>query len=394
MPINRSAIISANISISGLKLEWGGLGLRIDPEGRWCSFHSDSGYYRRCIDGEVVRYGEKLQCCSVPQAEALLGEIHTLVDRVLVVIEDLQALHLVTGTPQQLQALLLSCRQRSRDAYREDAERYSQVYLEKVPILPPDRYRDLVVLPAVGCPNHKCTFCAFYRDKPFRPFTPLQLDHHIDGLKQLFGKALAGRNGIFLGSANAMALSQRRLLLALTRIEEAFELPKRGIASFFDPYYSPRRPPAQWRELAGHGVVRLVIGLETGLPLLRQQLGKNPDTTPLQAAVAQAKEAGIQVGITVLVGAGGEPLARRHVEQTVAVLRPLDLDRRDLIYLSPLELEAEARAEALDSLLTGPPGAPSGTLIEEQLTQFYQQLQPVTAAKVMTYQIDRYRYYS
>lgn len=371
-------MISANITHDGLKIECGDVSIQFDLEARWCSFRRAHDYYRRGVDGEVVRYQERAVTLCAKQMELLYDEIRNAVEHLLILTQRPERWRF-SGDWDHLRAILNLSFSRDTEYYRHQGEMFRQVYFEYPPILPPDRYRDLVVLPAVGCPNRHCNFCAFYRDKPFKALDASALAQHIGGLRRLFGKAIVARNGIFLGSANAMALSQRRLLTALGTIESQLGVPRRGIASFYDPYFSPHRHLQDWCALQQRGLYRLVVGLESGFPTLRKQLGKSSDLTPMRNDLQAIKQSGIHLGISVLVGAGYEALASKHLTDTMAFLGQLPLDDNDYIYLSPLELEHDP---------------PSPSLINRQLDEFNARIEELLDAKAVRYQIGRYRYYS
>ena len=51
-----------------------------------------------------------------------------------------------------------------------------------IPILPPDQYLALVVQATEGCSWNKCTFCAFYKDRPFHIKHEAELRSQSQGL--------------------------------------------------------------------------------------------------------------------------------------------------------------------------------------------------------------------
>jgi hypothetical protein len=68
------------------------------------------------------------------------------------------------------------------------------------------------------------------------------------------------------------------------------------------------------------------------------------------------KRAGLQVGVIVLIGVGGDYYHQSHVEQTIRLLNAMNLGHGDIIYFSPLYEEptsayahraAEARIRSL-----------------------------------------------
>lgn len=275
------------------------------------------------------------------------------------------------------QKILNKSRFYSADSYKKLTQRYGQAYPEPVTILPPDRYGDIVVQPAVGCPNRKCSFCAFYQDKPYRVLDAPSLSRHLDAISELYGSEIASRSGVFLGSANAMALSQRRLAEGLEMIGERFGALERGVATFADPDYSARRQPVQWLELRKLGLCHLVIGLETGWGELRARLGKSGDLEKVLASVLASREAGMTVGLTLLVGACPSIEQRENVDRTIALIEGMGLGRKDIVYLSPLSQG----------------GVVSPDASHEQLL-YSDRLRQVTPARIVPYQMQRFHYYA
>ena len=231
------------------------------------------------------------------------------------------------------------------ETFAEERRRFAVAYPEPVPILPPHRYRDVVVLPATGCPNHSCTFCDFYRDRPFVALDDAAFEAHLAEVIRLFGRALPQRGGVFLGSGSALSVSDRVLLRRLPRIMERVGPLQRGIAAFHNPDLGKRRTVAQWQALRDAGLVDVTVGLETGLPRLREALHKSPDTARFATSVADIKAAGIDVAVTVLLGVGAPADAAAHRAATAALIAEMPLDARDRVYLSPLT-EALSRTEA------------------------------------------------
>lgn len=219
---------------------------------------------------------------------------------------------------------------------RREAARFGAAYPEPVEILPPDRYRDIVLKPAIGCPNAGCSFCAFYAGRRFRPLKSSEFGAHLDAVEALFGPLLAGRKGVFLGSASAASLADTRLLDVLAQIGERWGSLARGVATFLDPDHAPRRTEADWRALADAGLTRVVSGLETGLPELRQELGKSPDLDAFIAPIRAQRAAGLPVGLTVLAGVGDEAEQEPHVRETARVIEQMALGPDDLVYVSPV----------------------------------------------------------
>ena len=336
-----------------------GISLRLSAAGHWSTFRIGRSFYRRCMDGRIVQ-GAAAKPLNTPQTSQVYQQAY-------------QALQsLPDNNP-----LIRQGQRFSPDDYQRLSQQYFEVYPEPVSILPPDRYADIVVQPARGCPNRQCTFCAFYQDKPYSVLNKTQLQQHLLGLRSLFSEAACHRQGVFLGSANAMALSQRRLTECLELIQQQFGMLKRGVATFADPDFSARRSSEDWQELYQLGLRHIVIGLETGWGALRGKLGKSGDLGKVEAMIDASRSAGISVGLTVLTGVTVNNEFHRHLEETACFLQRQSLNRSDLVYLSPLEQHGLVDPEA-----------------ENELERFSGFLKPQLEAKVVHYQMQRFNYYA
>ncbi|WP_164880828.1 radical SAM protein [Aestuariirhabdus litorea] len=354
----------------GVKVSLGEHALRLSDRGLCCSLRQGPQFYRRTLNGHWFQVDTGRRRLADDEVERLLARVREHCQRLLESLPD--------------DALREPLERAIHADYRADAERYQQIYPEDVPILPPDRYRDLVVQPATGCPNRRCHFCAFYRDRPFALLSEEAFQQQLLAIKGWLGEGVRQRNGVFLGSANALALSQRRLLGVLEHTRQLFGQLPRGVASFWDPDFSPSRSANQWRELQQAGLKRLVVGVETGDGGLRRELGKGDDTERLTEALTVASQAGIPLGICILVGAGGEQLSDRHLENTLRWITALPLGRQDLVYLSPLQ--------NLDTGQASP--RPLSDWLAAEQASFKRQLTHYSNAQVTDYRMEDYGYYS
>lgn len=232
----------------------------------------------------------------------------------------------------------------SPEALEADGVRFRSVYLP-VPILPPDQYQALVVQLTEGCSYNQCTFCRFYRDRPFRVKPPEELQAHIRGIGEFFGEGLRLRKSVFLADANAMVLPKSRLDTAFAILRE--ELPRgcdalRGVYSFIDAFSGVPKASTHLGELADQGLRRVYLGLESGCEELLGFLNKPGTAAEALELVRRLKAAEIQVGVIVMLGIGGDRYADRHVAETLATVNSMGLDSRDLVYLSPLGAEPDS----------------------------------------------------
>ncbi len=215
-----------------------------------------------------------------------------------------------------------------------DAARFAEIY-RPVSILPPDQYLALVIQATEGCSYNRCTFCDFYRGRPFRVKHADELRSHIAAVRDFFGPALGLRRSLFLADANALVAPMPRLRAWLDVIDEAAVLPGASIYSFIDAFDVHRKTAAEWRELAARGLGRVYIGMETGDDALLRWLRKPGTSGDVVEAVRLLKGAGIAASVIIMTGIGGKRFGDAHVAHSASALNAMPLGKGDIIYFSP-----------------------------------------------------------
>ncbi len=229
----------------------------------------------------------------------------------------------------------------------KDGIKFFTVY-KPISILPPDQYFSLVLQPAEGCSWNRCTFCSFYQDRRFRVKSPAEFLEHVKKVKEFFGKSIGLRKSIFLGDANALIIPQKRLIELIKIVHEEFPITQKrdefdyvfdGIYSFLDIFGAEKKSLGEYSELKDWQVKRIYIGLETGDEELFGYLNKPGSPEECVEVVSTIKEAGINVGVIVLAGAGGIKFYDRHVQKTIETILKMPLGSGDIVYISPLVLD-------------------------------------------------------
>jgi len=319
-----------------------------DLAGRLIGAFVEGVNYRRGLDNRVLSKwrapgGERQRRWLTPdQAQAFLVEAYRLAGRAAESLNDPRLAVLLGWDWPALQA---------------DAARFAGVY-RPVSILPPDQYLALVLQATEGCSYNRCTFCDFYRGRPFRIKGPDELWAHVAAVRAFFGPAIGLRKSLFLADANALVAPMPRLRAWLDVIAETRILPGgSGIYSFMDAFDVHRKSPGEWTELAGRGLRRVYIGMETGDDTLLRWLRKPGNVADVIDAVRLLKRAGIAASVIVMTGIGGDRFAAAHAAGTAAALNAMPLEAGDIIYFSPFvdhsgseygRLAAEAGIPALD----------------------------------------------
>ncbi len=228
-------------------------------------------------------------------------------------------------------------------AARLDAARCAEVY-QPIGILPPDQYLALVLQATDGCSFNPCTFCNLYR-QPFGIKTSAEFRQHLIRVRAYLGESLRLRErSIFLGAANALAVPMARLRPFFEIIHEEFPSfvstakgsVRADIYAFLDAFTGTRKDVSDYQALAELGLRRVYIGLESGHDPLLEFVHKPGRALDALETVRTIKAAGINVGVIVMIGLGGDRYAAGHVADTVRVLNEMQLGVGDLFYLSDL----------------------------------------------------------
>ncbi len=317
-----------------------------DATGRPWTFLLEGRVYRRALNGSMLvkwrEPGGPRQRLRLPPEEARREEARAR-EYVAAWVQALRTGRARTRTPlphrvwELLERILAFDEARSR----EDAARYLQVY-KPIGILPPDQYLSVVVQVTEGCSFNTCTFCTFYRDRPFRIKTPEALARHIQAVRDYLGEGLFLRRHLFLGDANALVVPMPRLLPLLEEVRRGFPEERfQEMYAFLDGFSGEKKSPEDYARLRALGLQRVYIGLESGDPDLLRFLRKPGTPQDAVHAVRAMKAGGLAVGVIVLLGAGGHRYAQGHVQHTVEVLRAMNLERGDLLYFSELVVTPE-----------------------------------------------------
>ncbi len=312
-----------------------------DLAGRLWTALVDEVSYRRGLDGKIVAKWQnpdqtrQRRWLSAQESAALIQRGHLLLNGLLKDLHN-NLIHLNPPLAEKGWRDLATAACFDHSTAEADAAKYLQVY-KPVGILPPDQYISVVLQAAEGCSFNTCTFCDFYRDRPFRIKRVDEFREHIRAVKSYLGEGLSLRRTIFLGDANALVIPMPRLISLLEVIHEELDVERLGgIFAFLDGFSGERKTPQDFSRLADLGLKRVYIGMESGHEPLLKFLRKPGTPQDVLQAVRNIKAGGVAVGIIVLLGAGGKIFADAHIRDTIHLINAMPLDLDDLIYFSEL----------------------------------------------------------
>lgn len=297
--------------------------------------------YRRGLNGNIVakwNSGKEIlhrKWLEKNEREQLLTHAHHLVRDFLMDHSVNQTFFTPPLTPILVEHLQKIANQ-TLNFYENDINVYHQVY-KPVGILPPDQYNSVVLQITEGCSFNTCTFCNFYKDRPFRIKKPSEFLEHTRQVKRFIGRGMNLRRTIFLGDANALVVPTRQLLPLLEIVNQTLDVNALGgMFAFLDGFSGEKKTAQDYHQLKLLGLEKVYIGLESGDASLLAFLNKPGSPNDVLSAVQEIKKSGLSVGVIVLLGAGGQQYAKQHIQNTVNLINKMELDADDLIYFSEL----------------------------------------------------------
>jgi hypothetical protein len=237
---------------------------------------------------------------------------------------------------------------------------------EQGPIRPPSEAHSLLVRVIRNCTWNRCTFCPVYKGAKAsrRPLDDVLAD--VDAMaaaaEALRGGALGGgrvggrggdagspprdgsmvaalrsgelppeahqvalflRDGArsaFLQDADPCAVAPGKLAAVVTRVRERFPTVMR-VTTYGRARTLARRTPEQLALLAGIGLSRVHLGLESGSDEVLERIDKGCTAAELITAGERVLGAGMELCFYFMPGLGGRELATAHVRGTAAVVR-------------------------------------------------------------------------
>ena len=193
---------------------------------------------------------------------------------------------------------------------------------------PPSEANSFILQATLGCSFNHCSFCSMYRTKAFavRPLAPVQAEI------QAMARAWPGVRRVFLADGDALAAPTDHLLAILAALRAAFPRLERT-SSYALPANLLKKSVDELTQLREAGLTLLYYGIETGSADLLKRITKGATPEAMVTGLAKAKQAGLIISATVILGLGGQAYWREHVDATAELVNQVELD-----YLSTLQL--------------------------------------------------------
>ncbi len=188
-------------------------------------------------------------------------------------------------------------------------------------IRPPSEAHSILLQATVGCSHNKCTFCGAYKGERFKIKTAEIIMEDI----AFASNSCRNQTRLFICDGDALIIPQKRLLNILVEIEEQLPWVTR-VGVYANTKSLKMKTEEELKELKKHGLGIAYMGLETGDDDTLKAVNKGSSSEHMIKMGRKAKNTGIKLSITVLLGIAGREGSEKHAKETGRVLSAIDPD--------------------------------------------------------------------
>lgn len=185
------------------------------------------------------------------------------------------------------------------------------VYIEPL-FRPPSESRSLIFQITVGCSQNQCRFCGMYKGKKFH-IRPVQ-----DILAEIAGIPTGYRSRIdrvFLADGDALVYPFDGLSAILDALNLTFPGLTR-VSSYASPNSLTTKSLDEMVQLRAMRLKILYFGLESGDDVTLLDINKGYDSGRMAELALMAREAGMKLSVTAILGLAGSGRSLQHARAT------------------------------------------------------------------------------
>ena len=194
---------------------------------------------------------------------------------------------------------------------------------------PPSEARSLIFQITVGCSQNTCTFCGMYKEKRFRIRPVAEIIAEINGIPASYRPRI---DRIFLADGDALVYPMAGLLEILDALAAAFPQLVR-IGSYASPASLTTKSPEELTLLRAKRLRILYFGLESGNDATLAQINKGFSAEEMAAQALKARQAGMKLSVTAILGLAGRQRSLDHARSTAAWINRVNPEYFSLLTL-------------------------------------------------------------
>ncbi|GDX83655.1 radical SAM protein [Deltaproteobacteria bacterium] len=195
---------------------------------------------------------------------------------------------------------------------------------------PPSEADALLLQASIGCSHNRCTYCDMYRDKPV--FRPRPVEECLEDLRTAGAQYGSRVQKLFVTDGDALVLPVEAWERILGEARRQFPALRR-VSCYAMARNVLDHGPEALAALRAAGLTRLYIGPESGDDVTLRRIAKGSNAATHVEAARLAHEAGMELSVIFLLGAGGVERSAEHAIASAALATAMNP-----AYLSALTL--------------------------------------------------------
>jgi radical SAM superfamily enzyme len=201
-------------------------------------------------------------------------------------------------------------------------------YIEPV-FRPPSEARSLIFQITVGCSQNSCTFCGMYKGKRFHVRPVAEIIEEIGGIPERHRRQV---DRVFLADGDALVYPFDGLTEILDVLSATFPHLAR-VGSYASPNSLTTKSTEQLALLREKRLRILYFGLESGDDETLQLIRKGFSADGMAQQALKARQAGIKLSVTAILGLAGRQRSLEHARDTAAWLNRINPEYFSLLTL-------------------------------------------------------------
>jgi radical SAM superfamily enzyme YgiQ (UPF0313 family) len=179
---------------------------------------------------------------------------------------------------------------------------------------PPSEANSLIFQITIGCSRNKCTFCGMYKGKHFRIRPVEEIIAEIESVPQQYR---AGVRRVFLADGDALVYPMSGLVIILEALAAAFPNLNR-VGAYASPVSIDGKSAEELEQLKDLKLGVLYFGLESGDEQTLAIVDKGYGVEDMALLALKARNAGIKLSVTAILGLAGKVRSLEHARATAA----------------------------------------------------------------------------
>lgn len=207
-------------------------------------------------------------------------------------------------------------------------------------IAPTSETTSLILHAHHACTYGKCSYCPNLHDIGREHFDIREFREYLAEESQRY--IIEEIDSIFLAEGNTLSLDLRQVVDILRSLRQAFPF-ARSIAAYGNARSILTRRDRDFETMRREGLTRVHMGFESGSDAVLDILNKGISAGEMVNASRRLMDAGFELYLYLLVGAGGCDFSRQHVQETVRLIneiRPTAVECNTLVLVPHTPLHA------------------------------------------------------